>query len=518
MGAGIAAPLRRLAGALAVALALVGATAEGAAAQAFASPDRPGPALSVPDAELRQSLSCAADLAAADRQPVLLIPGTTLTPRENFDWNYWRAFDRLGVPYCSVELPNNAMGDIQIAAEHVVHAIRSMRAASGRRVQVVGYSQGGMIGRWALRFWPDTRAAVDDLVGLAPSNHGTLDADVICAPGCAPAIHQQRPRSQFITALNSFQETFGGVSYTVAYTRTDQVVTPNFDETGSSSLRTGDGARSNIALQEVCPVNVADHLAIGSYDPVGYAIAIDAITHPGPASLAQIDRAVCAQPFMPGVDPARFATDYAGYAGYVSYVARVLATTPTVPNEPALRCYVTASCPAGAPDGGGAVPPSRCLSPRARIGRAGIGRVLLRRSRAQALRRSVAAPRERTRRSLRWCVGSAPGRMTGVFADAGSRSPARLVITTSRTRLHRHRGLRPGGRAGRALGRAFPRRLAVVRTRRGRLVVYRAAARRSRRVIAVGEGGVRFLGVADRSVLRRGHRHRLARLVQLAMR
>ncbi len=34
---------------------------------------------------------------------------------------------------------------------------------------MVTHSQGGMIGRWATRFWPDTRQMVDDIVGLAPS-------------------------------------------------------------------------------------------------------------------------------------------------------------------------------------------------------------------------------------------------------------------------------------------------------------------------------------------------------------
>lgn len=42
-----------------------------------------------------------------------------------------------------------------------------------------------MVPRWALRFWPDTRAMVDDVIGLDPSHHGTLDAYGVCAvAGC----------------------------------------------------------------------------------------------------------------------------------------------------------------------------------------------------------------------------------------------------------------------------------------------------------------------------------------------
>jgi pimeloyl-ACP methyl ester carboxylesterase len=79
-----------------------------------------------------------------------------------------------------VTLRDHEMGDIQVAAEYIVNVLRSMHARSGGKVEYVGYSQGGMIGRWALKYWPDTRAMVDDYVGIDPSNHGTLDANVAC--------------------------------------------------------------------------------------------------------------------------------------------------------------------------------------------------------------------------------------------------------------------------------------------------------------------------------------------------
>ncbi|MBA3327483.1 MAG: hypothetical protein H0T43_04185 [Solirubrobacterales bacterium] len=85
------------------------------------------------------------------------------------------------------------MADIQLSAERVVHAIRTMRARAGRLTDVVGHSQGGMIPRWALSFWPYTRPMVDDLIAFAPSNHGTVDAEGFCATRrCPAAFHQQR--------------------------------------------------------------------------------------------------------------------------------------------------------------------------------------------------------------------------------------------------------------------------------------------------------------------------------------
>ncbi|MGX5654323.1 esterase/lipase family protein [Geodermatophilus nigrescens] len=303
---------------------------------AFAPLDRPGPRLSVPRDAFDASLDCSGPLRGVTQDPVLLVPGTTMDPHVGFDWNYARAFDQRGLRWCTVTLPFDATGDVQVAGEYVVHAIRTMAQQSRRDVDVVGWSQGGMVPRWALRFWPDTRALVDDLVGLSPSNHGTALSEVTCGD-CNPAFHQQAAGSAFLAALNSGAETFAGVDYTVAYTALDEVVVPNTPGTASSALRTGDGAISNIATQEVCPANAADHFAIGSHDPVGYAIALDALTHDGPAVRSRIPLGACLQPFQPGVDPLTFAPTYAGFLAYATDSA---GNAPDVPEEPALAPYV----------------------------------------------------------------------------------------------------------------------------------------------------------------------------------
>jgi hypothetical protein len=306
----------------------------------YAPPDQPGPPLSVPQGDLDASLSCSGNLSAASRGPVLLVPGTAYSPRSDFSWNWEPALTKLGIPWCAVALPGNGMGDIQTAAEYVVNAIRTMYGRAGHRIAIIGHSQGGMVPRWAFRFWPDTRAMVDDEIGLSPSNHGTLDADAVCIPGCAPSFWQQRDVSDFIKALNSYQETFPGISYTVAYTRTDEIVVPNIAGQGSA-LHGGGGQITNVAIQQICPLDLNDHLAIGTYDPVAYAIATDALTHPGPAEPSRVSRSVCGQLLMPGVNPATFATDE---ASSLAEIGVTVATYPHVPREPAQRCYVTASC------------------------------------------------------------------------------------------------------------------------------------------------------------------------------
>ena len=296
----------------------------------------PGPALSVPAGRLAASLQCSTGVSGARRAPVLLVPGTTLDPEPNFDWNYERAFDAQHRPWCAVRLPEHATGDVQIAGEYVVYALRTMSARAHRKVDVLGYSQGGMLPRWALRFWPDTRRLVNDVVGLDPSNHGTVVADAACAQSCDAANYQQASRARFIAALNSGAETFRGIDYTVTYSRTDEIVVPNVDGASSSSLHTGDGRIANIAVQTICPGDPSEHLAMGTYDAVGYALAIDALDHAGPADPARVPVTVCAQPLQPGVDPAMFPQQY---ARYVQAIGQNSGSARMLPAEPPLKRY-----------------------------------------------------------------------------------------------------------------------------------------------------------------------------------
>jgi hypothetical protein len=294
--------------------------------------------------KLAAALQCSGSLRGASHPPVLLVPGTSLNPSTDYGYGWEPALTQLGWPYCAVTLPGNAMGDIQVAGEYVVYAIRTMYAAYGARIDIVGHSQGGMVPRWALRFWPDTRAMVDDLVGLSPSNHGTLDAIPACAQSCAPAFWQQRSDAAFIAALNSDQETFPGISYTDIYTNTDEIVVPNLGPAASSSLSGGGGAIANVAIQQVCPADLTEHLGIGIYDNTAYQLALDALTHPGPADPSRVAVTACLSPLMPGVDPSTFAADY---AQTVASVAATVASAPRTTAEPPLACYVTASCPTG---------------------------------------------------------------------------------------------------------------------------------------------------------------------------
>jgi len=330
---------RGIIGACALALAVLSAPAHAA----FAPLDRPGPRLTVPAAKLAASLRCTDDVRHATREPVLLTPATTVDSDENFAWNYERLFRASGIPFCTSDQPppdQQNMGDMQTRAEYVVYAIRRVYRMAGRRIAVMGHSQGGMIMRWPLRFWPDTRPMVEEVIGMAGTNHGTTQIETLCTNGCAPSLWQQRAVSNWTKALNSRQETFAGIDYTEIYSHTDEFVQPNADDTGTSSLH-GPGRIANVATQDICPGDTMEHLLIGTIDPVTSALAMDALGHAGPAKEQRIDPAVCDAAAMPGFDPV---TGSGPLAGAVERVSYELATAAKVPAEPKLRCYVTVSC------------------------------------------------------------------------------------------------------------------------------------------------------------------------------
>jgi hypothetical protein len=355
----VAALLVGLAGLLpAVGLAAVPAAADDSPpAPAYAPLDRPGPALSVPAGELAAAMHCSGDPTSGP-EPVLLNPATGVTPEQNYSWNYARAFTAQHRYWCWVTMPDRTLEDIQRSGEFLVHAIRTMYAASGRRIAVMGHSQGGMSMRWALRFWPDTRAMVDDVIGMAGSNHGTRTLP--CGglrPLCPPADWQQSDRAAFIAALNSGAETFAGISYTEIYSHTDEVVTPNTSAAhSSSSLHTGAGMISNVATQQVCPLDVYEHLTVGTIDPVTYALVMDALGHPGPADPTRISRSVCLQVVQPYADVADVRTGLEvlrAAPGLLTVSLPVnLVGAEEVRAEPALRCYVFAAGCASAPAAG----------------------------------------------------------------------------------------------------------------------------------------------------------------------
>jgi len=333
-----------------LALLLSGTTpaAGGATPTGYAPLNRPGPRLSVSTHAFKSALLCHGPYRANRLEPVLLIPATGVTPKQNYSWNYERAFTAQRRPWCTITMPHHTLGDIQIVGEYIVRGIRTLHRRTARQIAVMGHSQGGMSMRWALRFWPDARPLVGDVIGMAGSNHGTTALPVCRAEitRCTPAVWQQQADAAFIKALNSRAETFRSISYTEIYSHTDEVVLPANDPHPSSAVRGGANV-TNVATQSICPGDVYEHLLMGTVDPVTYALVIDALDHRGPARPARIDRAVCRQLYQPGVDPSQAAAyiqmlEAAPGLASVPLPFANLVGAPETSHEPKLRCYVFA--------------------------------------------------------------------------------------------------------------------------------------------------------------------------------
>ncbi len=67
----------------------------------------------------------------------------------------------------------------------------------------------------------------------------------------------------------------------------------------SASIR---GA-SNIAIQDICPGRDVEHFQ-ALFDAAYFAVVMDALTHRGAADASRVDRSVCLQDAMSGVDAA----------------------------------------------------------------------------------------------------------------------------------------------------------------------------------------------------------------------
>jgi triacylglycerol lipase len=272
--------LRGIAGGI-LCLALGGASALPAAAAERAAV---GPLLTASTSELASSVHCPASFTRA-HEPVLLVHG--LLARGEWSSTYARVLPRLGYDVCTVDLVDEARGDIQLSAEHVVHAIRTIHQRTGSRVQVIGHSEGPLEVHWAIRWWPDIRFLVDDLISLAAPYHGWLGTELFCASSsCVPALWQMRARSKFMGVANTGDETPGPASYT-------SVVQP---------YRTAhlEGA-SNIAIQHICPGRLVEHTQM-VFDAVAFAAVMDALTHPGDhGDAGRVDRSSCLQTTMAGV-------------------------------------------------------------------------------------------------------------------------------------------------------------------------------------------------------------------------
>ena len=84
-----------------------------------------GPLLTVPQSNLSEHLKCYPGEKPKKRW-LLFLPGSTEQIEELYNWNWIPLVTKKRWSYCTLDLPDNGLGDLQIAAEFLVYAIRQI--------------------------------------------------------------------------------------------------------------------------------------------------------------------------------------------------------------------------------------------------------------------------------------------------------------------------------------------------------------------------------------------------------
>lgn len=215
---------------------------------------------------------------AAHPYPVVLVHGTYGDQKSLFEYLSWSVKVS---GYCVFALDYGLHGTnavAQSAAELKAFVDRVLAATGAAKVSIVGHSQGGMMPRYYIKFLGGADR-VDDLVGIAPSNHGTTWRGLLTlVPNFyCRACYDQMAGSPFLTQLNAGDETPGAVSYTTVVSTSDVILAPS-----SSGFLSGPGT-TNIRIQDLCPADAVDHIK-APQDPAIIRVALNALGIPGPAS------------------------------------------------------------------------------------------------------------------------------------------------------------------------------------------------------------------------------------------
>ncbi len=224
-------------------------------------------------------------------QPVVLVNGTFESMTKNWPTMSPYLADR---GYCvfAFNYGNYATGPVADSAVELKAFVgKVLRRTGATQVDLVGHSQGGMMPRYYLRFLGGA-PKVDDLVGIAPSNHGTQGL-IVAPPDGAPqpsdpgqvpvcqACVDQQAGSAFMKKLNRDGDTVPGPDYTVISTTHDEVVTPY-----TSQALDGPSRRvTNVVIQDKCPTDPIEHDQTPN-DPVVHQMVLNALRTDGPMTKA----------------------------------------------------------------------------------------------------------------------------------------------------------------------------------------------------------------------------------------
>jgi hypothetical protein len=274
---------------------------------------KPGdPTFSTNETTLRAAIyipSTFVALNASNLSAIVMVPGTGAPGGQVWAVGHAKKFvqDKIANPVW-LNIPTITFQDAQISAEYVAYAINYIsQYTGGRNVSVIAFSQGNLNTQWALKYFPSTRKVVSDYISISPDYRGTLTAQASC-PGfpqipCPASILQQRYNSTFVRVLRQNGGDSEIVPTTTIYSATDEIVEPQSGPAASGLLF---NANNNL-IQEVCPSQPAGLIYTHEgilYNPLGYALAVDAIAHEGHADTSRMlanNPGICLLLTIPGL-------------------------------------------------------------------------------------------------------------------------------------------------------------------------------------------------------------------------
>jgi len=313
------------------------------------------------EATLKAAIKMPASFTFGKKMPVILGPGTGATGTSSFSGNFLKqlmnssTFDPV-----ALDIPDNLLNDIQSNAEFYSYSINYISAVSNNaNVSVITWSQGSMNMQWAMKYWPSTRAVVSDFIPVSPDLKGSTiinftggigDAFQAIAP-VPQALSQQKDDSNYVKTLNANGGDSAFVPTTAVFSSSDEIVKPQVDNVKGSGffLDARNVGVSNTLVQAACPNQPAgkDFSHAGMlYSPVTFALAMDALSNPGPGDLTRLDMAtVCGASVSPGLSKAdKKATDgliAAAAANVITYTV----SGKAIVGEPGIKQYAAKDAP-----------------------------------------------------------------------------------------------------------------------------------------------------------------------------
>ncbi|KAI9924130.1 hypothetical protein ASPWEDRAFT_429172 [Aspergillus wentii DTO 134E9] len=254
---------------------------------------------SVAENSLREAIYIPKDFGYGKdgKKPMILVPGTAVPAGLTYYFNFGKLGSVADVDVVWVNVPNASLGDAQVNSEYVAYAINYISAMSDSKVSVLSWSQGGLNTQWALKYWPSTRSAVEDFIAISPDYHGSELLPILCPTledlVCTPAFWQQGNNASFVETLRDNGGNSAYVPTTNIFSSWDEIVAP-MDE-GNASAILADTRKvgvTNNHLQTICSKKPAGGIYTHEgvlYNPLAWALAVDALKHDGPGNPSRLD-------------------------------------------------------------------------------------------------------------------------------------------------------------------------------------------------------------------------------------